>query len=285
MKVFMSWSGQRSKATAELLGNWIKCVVQSTEPWISTSIERGAVWSSTINNELKEASFGIICLTHENKEKPWILFESGALAKGLAESRVCTFLIDLQPHDIGTPLSQFNATLPDRDGLWSLVLTLNAGVQNILSLKVLEQMFEIHYPLFEVAFKKLLEDYPMESKPKDRTEQSILSEILDSVRGLDHRMRAIESKPKSNYVRLSDLSNLQQFDKGSEENWDPNNTARIAAQEASLRISAGAALMDIFDELQLRFGKVRAKVVMELAMTFLKNRNSKAHGDSGKDES
>jgi hypothetical protein len=31
MKVFMSWSGQRSKATAELLHYWVKCVVQASQ--------------------------------------------------------------------------------------------------------------------------------------------------------------------------------------------------------------------------------------------------------------
>ena len=34
MKVFMSWSGTRSKATAELLCDWTKCVIQALRPWI-----------------------------------------------------------------------------------------------------------------------------------------------------------------------------------------------------------------------------------------------------------
>ena len=94
MKVFMSWSGARSRAAAELLSNWTKCVIQATQPWISTrGIDRGALWFSSINDELKDTTVGIVCLTHENKNKPWILFEAGALAKGLANSRVCTFLV------------------------------------------------------------------------------------------------------------------------------------------------------------------------------------------------
>lgn len=44
MKVFMRWSGQRSKLTAELLYDWVKCVIQAAQPWISSrGIERGAL--------------------------------------------------------------------------------------------------------------------------------------------------------------------------------------------------------------------------------------------------
>ena len=85
MKVFLSWSGERSKAVAELLNNWLCCVIQAARPWISTrDIDRGALWFSEINEQLQDTSVGIICLTQENKNKPWILFEAGALTKGLS---------------------------------------------------------------------------------------------------------------------------------------------------------------------------------------------------------
>ncbi|EFD2076446.1 toll-Interleukin receptor, partial [Escherichia coli] len=29
MKVFISWSGQRSQAVAELISDWLKCVIQA----------------------------------------------------------------------------------------------------------------------------------------------------------------------------------------------------------------------------------------------------------------
>lgn len=207
MKVFMSWSGPRSKATAELLKIWVKCVIQATQPWISTSIDRGAVWSSTINDELKEASFGIVCLTHENKEKPWILFESGALAKGLAENRVCTFLIDLSPQDVGSPLSQFNHTTPDRESMLSLAATLNRSSNAPLEPGILGQVFETNWAWFEKSFQDLLETHPLGVKPEARTEESILSEILDSVRGLDHRMRSIEDNNSGGLNRLASAWN------------------------------------------------------------------------------
>lgn len=195
MKVFMSWSGMRSKATAELLANWSKCVIQATQPWISTSgIDRGAVWFSSINDELKDTSVGIVCLTHENKNKPWILFESGALAKGLINSRVCTFLVDLKPSDLESPLAQFNHTTPDREGLWNLARTLNNSVAQPLDARILEQVFDINWPKFEAEFAQLLNDYPLNVQPEVRSNDSILMEILESTRGLNQRMRVVEER-------------------------------------------------------------------------------------------
>ncbi|MGL6401348.1 toll/interleukin-1 receptor domain-containing protein [Aeromonas hydrophila] len=115
MKVFLSWSGERSRLVATLLDEWLRCVLQAIRPWISTKdIDRGALWFNEIQDQLQDTTTGIICLTQENKERPWILFEAGALAKGLSTSRVCTLLVDLKPSDIKDPLAQLNHTLPDR---------------------------------------------------------------------------------------------------------------------------------------------------------------------------
>lgn len=41
-----------------------------------------------LSPNVTDTSIGIICLTKDNRTKPWILFEAGALAKGLSSSRV-----------------------------------------------------------------------------------------------------------------------------------------------------------------------------------------------------
>ena len=202
MKVFMSWSGSRSKAAAELLHDWIKCVIQATRPWISTrGIDRGALWFSEIHNELKETTVGIICLTKENKAAPWILFEAGALAKGLTTNRVCTFLVDLAPNDIQDPLAQFNHTLPNRESVWNLVVTLNACVDGqALEARILEQVFSTYWPEFERRFAEIESTYPAVTLIPDRNEKDLLGEILNVTRGLEKRMRQIET---SAYPKLS----------------------------------------------------------------------------------
>lgn len=195
MKVFMSWSGARSKAAAELLHDWIKCVIQASKPWISTrGIGRGAVWFSEINNELKDTTVGIICLTHQNKSAPWILFEAGALAKGLTTTKVCTFLVDLSPTDIQDPLAQFNHTMPNREGMMSLAATLNSALTTPLDNSTLTSVFEAFWPQFERDYAQLLNDFPQEVVVEARSETSLLEEILESTRGLAQRMRAIEDR-------------------------------------------------------------------------------------------
>jgi hypothetical protein len=101
MNIFISWSGELSKAVAELLKIWLKDVIQVAEPWISSQdISPGATWFAKINEQLKESPIGIFCVTQDNKTKPWLLFEAGALAKGMPSNLVCTLLIDLDAADV-----------------------------------------------------------------------------------------------------------------------------------------------------------------------------------------
>lgn len=194
MKVFISWSGERSKLVAELLDEWIQCVIQAVNPWMSSKdIDRGSLWFSEITDQLSSTGIGIICLTKENKEKPWILFEAGALAKGLTSTRICTFLIDLEPSDVGNPLAQFNHTFPVKESVWELVRTLNNILkENALKEKILNEVFETYWPKFEKDFNKILTS-TKEGKIEKRSEDDILTEILSSTRTMERRIRGLEN--------------------------------------------------------------------------------------------
>ena len=202
MKVFVSWSGQRSKAVAEMFSDWLKCVIQASQPWTSTrDIDRGAIWFSEINDKLKDVSVGVICLTQENKGKPWILFETGALAKGLSTNRVCTFLIDLSPEDLQDPLAQFNHTTPNISSMWELVRTINSCLnEKALDERILKQVFDTYWPQFNSSFQDALEKNPPNEIIPPRSEQDILTEILNNTRSLASRVRNLESKAHG-YVR------------------------------------------------------------------------------------
>ncbi len=194
MKVFISWSGDRSKRVAVLLDEWLECVIQSLDPWVSSKdIDRGSLWFSEISDQLANTTVGIVCLTKENKDKPWILFESGALAKGLSSNRVCTFLIDLKPTDLKDPLAQFNHTLPDRDGLWALVRTINSSLgDSALKPQILEKVFDTYWLQFDKSFKEILKE-TVEAKPEEkRDENDILIEVLSAVRSMEKRIRYVE---------------------------------------------------------------------------------------------
>lgn len=195
MKVFISWSGDRSKQVAELLDDWIQCVIQAVDPWMSSKdIDRGALWFTEISDQLSNTSVGIVCLTKENKDKPWILFESGALAKGLSSNRVCTFLIDLSPTDLENPLAQFNHTFPTRDSVWELVRTINLTLkEKALKESILEKVFDTYWSQFEEDFKRIIDTTPVTEIIAKRKDNDIMLDVLSTVRLLDRRLRSIES--------------------------------------------------------------------------------------------
>jgi hypothetical protein len=207
MKVFLSWSGQRSKEVANLLSDWLCCVIQASRPWISTrDLDRGSLWFGEINDQLKDTTVGIICLTQENKTRPWILFEAGALAKGLSTSRVCTLLVDLEPKDIEDPLAQFNHTFPTRESVLGLVKTLNSTLaMNGLDNRILEQVFNTYWPQFDERFADILKNTEAQPPSRPRPKEDVLSEILENTRILNSRIRRIENETERSRMREIDM--------------------------------------------------------------------------------
>jgi hypothetical protein len=207
MRVFISWSGERSRKVAELLRTWTQCVIQATKPWISSEIDRGAIWFSEVNKILQESALGIICLTNDNKLKPWILFEAGALAKGLSNTRVCTFLVDLQPADIDDPLAQFNHTLPNHDSMYKLVLTVNNHLPEDQKLDptVLARAFETYWPQFELQFNQTLESVPSNVNTPPKNANDLLTELVVQNRTILHRLTVIEQNSANSYVTPSEF--------------------------------------------------------------------------------
>jgi hypothetical protein len=207
MKVFLSWSGQRSKEVANLLSDWLCCVIQASRPWISTrDLDRGSLWFGEINDQLKDTTVGIICLTQENKTRPWILFEAGALAKGLSTSRVCTLLVDLEPKDIEDPLAQFNHTFPTRESVLGLVKTLNSTLaSNGLDNRILEQVFDTYWPQFEKRFADILSSTEAQPPSKPRPKEDVLGEILENTRLLNSRIRRLEHETERSRMREMEM--------------------------------------------------------------------------------
>ncbi|MBW2741606.1 MAG: toll/interleukin-1 receptor domain-containing protein [Deltaproteobacteria bacterium] len=89
MKIFISWSGELSHKIATILKEWLQDVIQSVDAYVSSKdIDKGSRWVTNIAGELENTDFGIVCLTSDNLEAPWILFESGALSKSIERSAI-----------------------------------------------------------------------------------------------------------------------------------------------------------------------------------------------------
>ena len=121
-KIFISWSGELSRELAEAVRDWIPMVLQSVKPYFTPDdIEKGSRWAKEISGELAASQLGIICLTQDNQNSPWILFEAGALSKNLEESKVCPILFNFDTTELKGPLSSFQATKFNKDEIKKLL--------------------------------------------------------------------------------------------------------------------------------------------------------------------
>lgn len=139
MRVFISWSGPRSKEVGEALRDWLPDVLHSVTPFMSTvDIHKGREFTKVLRTELAGSDFGVLCLTKDNRRSPWLLFESGALATVVDDPEadkpyLCPYLIDMEPTDLPGPLVNFQAATADEAGTRDLVRSLNSA-NNILKL-------------------------------------------------------------------------------------------------------------------------------------------------------
>jgi hypothetical protein len=187
VKVFLSWSGSRSKAVAQALNDWLVEVIQTLEPWLSSDIDKGSRWSPEVTASLETSSVGIICLTKENLSEPWILFEAGALSK-TKDAHVCTFLLDVNHSDVKQPLAQFQHTIFSKEDILKLLVTINdkvkAGGEKELLARVLEKVFEKNWAELEGTLTKI-EKEGSSTPSNKRTDRELLEEMLEILRTLN----------------------------------------------------------------------------------------------------
>ena len=151
MKVFISWSGETSRAVARALWNWLPSVIQALDPWMSDeNLQKGGRWSTDLAGRLEKTDFGICCLTPDNLQAPWLHFEAGALAKRVTAAYVCPYLFRVDPADVQGPLREFTPTSANREDTWKLIQTVNAVLpENRLSDKRRDDAFELCWPKLE----------------------------------------------------------------------------------------------------------------------------------------
>jgi TIR domain len=225
VKVFISWSGDQSQMVALALRDWLPSVIQAIEPYVSSEdIDKGARWNTDIARELEDSSFGILCITPENIEAPWVNFEAGALSKSLDRSRVAPFLFGVQRSDVQGPLLQFQSTVYKKADVKKLVKSINEACGELaLPEGRLEEVFEVWWNRLK---EKLDEVETVKAPPRapSRTQDDILAEVLELVRGQEKTLADPTQLFPPDYVELimgnarrhPDISNaaLQDLDQG-----------------------------------------------------------------------
>jgi len=209
MKVFISWSGERSREVAIVLNRWIERNIQLAETWISTDdIGAGDIWFQEIKARLDETSVGIICLTKENVNNPWILFEAGALAKGTKENKVCTFLIDLNAGELKPPLSQFNATWLEQGSFRKLVKTISDGLEKPLSESVIEDVMGSAWSKLKAEIDEIISKTKSGPAPSKMDMEEMLSEVLRLVTQSNHTIARQQNEMLELSARIEQVARV-----------------------------------------------------------------------------
>jgi hypothetical protein len=205
MKVFISWSGGQSKKMAEALRWWLKYVIQSADPFVSSlDIAKGDRGFQILASELEQTEFGIVCVTRDNSQTPWINFEAGALSKAFGHARVIPCLLDMPISDLTGPLAQFQAVSSvSKDDVFSMVRALRDHAElTDLDDQQLKDTFELFWSRLELeldAARKLSGDVTVKAV---RDPADVMAEVLVLARRQESMLRTIAERVDSTVPML-----------------------------------------------------------------------------------
>lgn len=213
MKVFISWSGNISLKVALIFRDWLPSVIQSIEPYVSSEdIDKGARWSTDIAKELENSTFGILCVTKENLEAPWLSFEAGALSKTMEKAFVSPFLFDIKRSEVQGPILQFQSTIFEKDDIKKMVKTLNKACGDAgIAESRLDTSFEVWYPRLEDSLNTLKGEAAVndgEQQNEDAIPSAIiLEEILELTRDNQKLIRNPNSRLSEDIEEIKESIN------------------------------------------------------------------------------
>ena len=189
MNLFISWSGEQSKRLATVLREFVPLMLQGTNPFMSRhDLESGTRWGQQLAAELELSNFGIICLTPDNLNSNWLMFEAGALTK-LADGRACGLLFgDVSPSDISGPLSQFQHRNFDENGVKHLFDDLNGLCESPLGESQLNTIFDKFWPDLESECVTILQSTTPKTDAPVRQTADVLDDLVVAVRNLERRL-------------------------------------------------------------------------------------------------
>jgi hypothetical protein len=187
MKVFISWSGEKSRLVALALRSFLQDVNQRIIAWFSDSdIQAGDRWGSELAGRLESSNYGIICVTQESLESSWVLFEAGALGKAVSGGKVCPYLIDLTRRQLTGPLNQFQSKEATKEQTWEMLLSINYAMDDsTLTEDRLKKYFDRFWPELEQVVIQVNRQY--QPLPKE-----LRKDLLDTLPPAFYQTREIE---------------------------------------------------------------------------------------------
>ncbi len=212
MRVFLSWSGERSKAVAQALKDWLPLCIQSLDPWMSSAdIDKGARWFEEIETALESAQGqGIFCVTPENTASPWLNFEAGVVASKGGKGRLYVLLVGIDPVDLKPPLNLFQVTTTTKEEVHKLLQSLNKQCEKPVVDRILERTFEANWADLASAIEAAIA-----SKPMPAIHARSLPDAIAELVGITRRMERTLAEQGSNIRRLTAQRGRERPDSGT----------------------------------------------------------------------
>ena len=211
MRVFISWSTERSKKLAAAIKQLIRHTTTAADPWFSEEdVLSGRLAIADIFRELEEARHGFLCLTNETRERSWPMFDAGALAREVGRANVVPVTLDYEPSLVPGPLKEFQGHhARDKDKWLKSLRELNQKTSRPLDDDVLARLFDPAWAAFVEALDAI-PDTTTEAPPKpslDEKVDELVSAFERMERVLDESSRSAVAKPKRkapNAVRVDE---------------------------------------------------------------------------------
>ena len=170
LNIFISHAGDGSERLALALKRMLHNVNHVLDPFVAhVDIEKGALWMETLRDALDQ-SCGIVCVTRQGLNRPWLNYEAGALS-ALRKGNMYPLFVGVDPTDLkGSPLEPYHGTRCTREDVLQMVLELNAKLPKRLSREParLEADFAAEWPALEACIRDVIEserDLPVHTLP------------------------------------------------------------------------------------------------------------------------
>ncbi|SDE45679.1 toll/interleukin-1 receptor domain-containing protein [Auraticoccus monumenti] len=197
--VFISWSGEPSRRVARALHEAIHLVFDRIDPWMSDrDIAAGSRGAEEIHNGLNGAVAGVLIVTPENQDRPWLNYEAGALGRQVTDvdTRVVPVLVGFtSAADLRGPLATYQAVKGDRSGFLRVftLLCLLGGIGEGRAEVKLDAAWAVLEAALGDAEATLAET--TEPAPQERDEDTRKTdEMLLLLRGISHRVDRLERR-------------------------------------------------------------------------------------------
>ena len=181
MNVFIGWLGEASKEIASSLESWLNGMFDGRVSAYTTmdNLAAGSEWFHGLRRAMNDADCGLLCVTEDNVNSPWLSYEAGALSQNV--ELLIPILFEVSPLRVSAPLRMFQSVPFGLDGMKELTYALNRSCGDKgLSSQELERRFQARYPSFEMAVR---ENLP-ESKPQPEDLSVILPLIQEEIEAL-----------------------------------------------------------------------------------------------------